>query len=103
MTSPVIIPLNYIERKPGSDYYRVVGKGVTVEFLSRLIDDPEWTLDRICENYNLTPAEVHAAWAFYYEHQQEIDQRIESAAQRFDAELQDDQPKRAAIFARKRD
>lgn len=52
MSSPVIIPLNYIERKPNSDYYRIVGKGVTVEFLSRLIDDPAWTMERICENYS---------------------------------------------------
>lgn len=28
--NPIIIPLNYIERKPESDKYRIVGKGVTV-------------------------------------------------------------------------
>jgi uncharacterized protein (DUF433 family) len=101
MTSPLIIPLNYIERKPESDYYRIVGKGITVEFLSRLIDDPEWTLDRICENYNLTPAEVHAAWAFYYAHQSEIDQRLEAAAERFASSSEDDTRKRAAMLLRK--
>ncbi len=82
MTNSVIIPINYIERKPNSPQYRVVGKGVTVEFLSRLIDHPEWPMDRICENYGLTPAEVHAAWAFYYDHKQEIDQRVEASATR---------------------
>ncbi len=32
---------NKIERKPQSDYYRVIVKGVTVEFLSTLMDKPE--------------------------------------------------------------
>lgn len=66
----------YIERKPMSEHYRIVGKGITVEFVSRLINDPEWPIDRICEDYGLTPAEVHAAALFYYEHQAEIDEHV---------------------------
>jgi uncharacterized protein (DUF433 family) len=76
----VIIPINYIERKPDSEHYRIVGKGVTVAFLSRLIGDPQWPVEAICHNYSLTPAEVHAAWAFYYDHQAEIDRLIETSA-----------------------
>jgi uncharacterized protein (DUF433 family) len=76
--NPTIIPINYIERKPNSDKYRIVGKGVTVEFLAQFINDPEWSIERICENYNLTPAEVHSAWAFYYDHQDEIDKRLQA-------------------------
>ena len=76
MTDQVIIPINYIERKPDSAKYRIVGKGVTVGFLAQFIDDPDWPLDRICANYGLTPAEVHAAWAFYYDHRAEIDASI---------------------------
>lgn len=82
MSDAVMIPITHIERKPDSDYYRVVGKGVTVEFLSTLIDDPEWTVERICDNYGLTPAEVYTAWAFYYDHQVEIDARLAEATQR---------------------
>jgi uncharacterized protein (DUF433 family) len=74
------VAINHIERKPDSDYYRVIGKGVTVEFLSRLIDDPEWSVERICQNYNLTPAEVYAAWSFYYDHKEEIDARVKAAS-----------------------
>jgi uncharacterized protein (DUF433 family) len=76
MSNGVIIPINYIERKPNSEQYRVVGKGVTVTLLATLIDHPDWPVERICANYNLTPAEVHAAWAFYYDHQDEIDGQI---------------------------
>ena len=76
MNKATAIPITYIERKPDSEHYRVIGKGVTVAFLSTLIDHPEWTVDHICANYNLTPAEVHAAWAFYYDHQVEIDAHL---------------------------
>ena len=69
---------NHIERKPNSEYHCIIGKGVTVEFLSRLIDDPEWPVERICANYSLTPAEVYAAWSFYYDHKEEIDTRVKA-------------------------
>jgi uncharacterized protein (DUF433 family) len=87
--NPTIIPINYIERKPNSDKYRIVGKGVTVEFLAQFINDPEWSIERICENYNLTPAEVHSAWAFYYDHQDEIDKRL-TATQAHDETYHDE-------------
>jgi uncharacterized protein (DUF433 family) len=96
----VAIPINYIERKSDSDYYRIIGKGVTVEFLSRLIDDPEWPIERICDNYGLTPAEVHAAWSFYYDHQAEIDHRIEKAAQLHEAAAPDNAELRATLTER---
>lgn len=96
----VAIPITYIERKPDSDYYRIIGKGVTVEFLSRLIDDPEWPMERICDNYGLTPAEVHAAWSFYYDHKAEIDRRIEEAAKRHEAAAQEDAERRTQLAKR---
>lgn len=76
----VIIPINYIERKPNSQKYRIVGKGITVEFLAGFINDSDWSVERICQHYNLTPAEVHAAWAFYYDHKVEIDEHIAAEA-----------------------
>lgn len=100
MTHSVIIPINYIERKPNSDKYRIVGKGVTVEFLSTLLNHPEWPVERICENYNLTPAEVHAAWAFYYDHQREIDERLEAEAAHHSAIDEETQVRRDALKQR---
>ena len=100
MSDAVIIPLNYIERKPDSEQYRVVGKGVTVEFLSRLLDDPQWPVERICANYGLTPAEVHAAWAFYYDHQAEIDQRVNRDAAQQQTAAQADAGRRELVQQR---
>lgn len=99
----VVIPINYIERKPDSQHYRIVGKGVTVGFLSRLIGDPQWPVDRICENYGLTPAEVHAAWAFYYDHQEEIDHLIETSADQHQEAAETDTERRKRVQERYRE
>lgn len=101
MTNQIAIPINYIERKPQSDYYRVIGKGVTVEFLSTLLDKPEWTIERICADYDLTPAEVHAAWSFYYDHREEIDARLREAANRFDSQREQEAAKYEAVRKRR--
>lgn len=98
--SATIIPINYIERKPDSDKYRIRGKGVTVEFLAQFINDPEWTVERICENYNLTPAEVHSAWAFYYDHQIEIDKRLAETRAEDEAHQAESHERRQQLLAR---
>jgi uncharacterized protein (DUF433 family) len=100
MATPTTFTMTYIERKPNSDKYRVIGMGVTVEFLACLIDGPEWTVERICQDYNLTPAEVHAAWAFYYDHKDEIDQRITQESQLTLDEERTRNEQRARMIAR---
>jgi hypothetical protein len=37
-----------------------------------------WSIDEICAEYELTLAEVHAALAYYFDHQEEIDRRIDA-------------------------
>lgn len=54
MTQSTIIPINYIERKPHSSKYRIVGKGVTVEFLATLLNHPDWTVERSIESARVT-------------------------------------------------
>jgi uncharacterized protein (DUF433 family) len=72
-----VIPINHIEREPGSHHYRIVGTRITVEFLSYFIDDPNWRMEDICAQFDLTPGEVYAAWAFYYDHKAEIDEHLQ--------------------------
>lgn len=88
---------NVIERKPTSDKYRIIGKGVTVEFLVQFLNDPEWPVVRICEHYGLTPSEVFAAWAFYYDYQEEIDRHIAEETMSITPE---DVVKRASVINR---
>ena len=41
-----------------------------------------WTADMILENHpHLTPAQVHAALAWYYDHQDEMEQQMRERAQ----------------------
>ncbi|MBL1137749.1 MAG: hypothetical protein HND46_20760 [Chloroflexi bacterium] len=58
---------------------------MSVAFLVDYIDDPEWPVERVCQAYGLTPAEVYAAWAFCYEHQAEIDEQIHWAEQFYES------------------
>ena len=98
MIEPVAIPINYIERKPDSRYYRVIGKGITVEFLSRFIDNPDWPMQRIAEGYGLTPAEIHAAWSFYYDHKAEIDAHIAEQTADFEAHTEESRAQKAELI-----
>ncbi len=73
-----ILPIIHIEEKPDSGKPRIIGKGVTVQFLAQMLGKSEWPVERICEEFGLTPAEVYAAWSYYYDHQEEIETRIQS-------------------------
>ncbi len=58
-------------------------------------------MERICADYGLTPAEVHAAWSFYYDHREEIDRRLQEAATRFEANQKQDKEKYKAVQKRR--
>jgi uncharacterized protein (DUF433 family) len=47
-----------------------------------------WSVDEMCRQHpNLSPAEAHAAMAYYFDHREEIDQEIESEFQEVDESL----------------
>jgi len=77
MAGRQILPINYIERRAGSSYYWIYGKDVSVEFLSLFLHNKNWSMDRLCRAYEITEAEVYAAWSFYYDHREEIDRHVE--------------------------
>lgn len=58
-------------------------------------------MERICENYGLTPAEVHSAWAFYYDHQSEIDAHIAAASAHDAANEEESLHQRQSLEARR--
>ena len=46
-----------------------------------------WSPDEMCRQHpHLTPAEAHAAMAYYYDHQQEIDAEIQGELDQLDKE-----------------
>lgn len=77
-----ILPIEHIEAKPHSGKPRIAGRGITVAFLSRFIGDPEWTVERICQDYDLTPGQVYAAWSYYYDNKDEIERSLAEGEER---------------------
>ncbi len=63
--------------KRSSQKIRLKGHRITVDFLACFVNDPEWSVERICAEYELYPEQVYAAWSYYYAHKAEIDQMIE--------------------------
>ena len=48
-----------------------------------------WTVEELCRQYGyLTPAEAHAAMAYYFDHQDEIDEEIRAEWNEADAAKQ---------------
>jgi uncharacterized protein (DUF433 family) len=69
-----ILPILHIREKSGPRQQpRLVRKGITVAFLATLAENPDWPIDRICDEYGLTRGEVYAAWSYYFDHQPEIE------------------------------
>ena len=62
---------------------RIKDTRMTVQFLALFVDDPEWPIHKICDNYALTPAQVHAAWSYYYDHKHIIDAEIRDADEKY--------------------
>lgn len=77
-----VLPIEDIVTHEGSNTPRVAGTGITVAFLSRFVDDPNWSVERICAKYALTPSQVYAAWSYYYSHKEEVDRAIAEAEEK---------------------
>jgi len=73
-----VLPIEHIVYHPQKKKPVIAGTVLSVAFLSGFLNKPEWTAERIAQNYELTPAQVYAAWAYYYDHQAEIDAQLET-------------------------
>jgi uncharacterized protein (DUF433 family) len=71
-----VLPITHVRK---SNFGTPKVGGITVAFLSCFIDDPEWPVERITSEYRLTPAQIHAAWSYYYDHQDEIEDSIRAS------------------------
>lgn len=64
-------------RDTGKPY--IAGKGVKVAYIANLYVQHQWSVEQIAEEHDLTPAEVHAALSYYYDHKESIDAQIREA------------------------
>lgn len=57
----------------------IAGKGVKVAYIANLYVQHQWSVEQIAEEHDLTPAEVHAALSYYYDHKESIDAQMREA------------------------
>jgi len=68
----------HIEITPGvmGGKPRIAGHRISVQDVAIWHNEMDRTVDQIASDYNLSPADVHAALAYYYDHRKEIDRSI---------------------------
>jgi uncharacterized protein (DUF433 family) len=68
----------HIEQTPGvrGGRPRIAGRRITVDDVAIMHRRLGQSVEEIVAKYDLSFADVHAALAYYYDHQAEIDQRI---------------------------
>jgi len=73
------LTLDYIIKDPKIRGGRpvVAGTGIRVMDIVALTKYHQRTVEEITVSYGLTMAQVHAALAYYYDHQSEIDKQLE--------------------------
>ena len=69
--------INHIEMRDGRGYVR--GTNKKAEMIARMYLNADYTIEEVMEQYNVTAAEVHAAVAYYYDNQAELDARHQQA------------------------
>lgn len=74
-----VLALEYIVKDPKIRGGRpvVAGTGIRVMDIAALTNYHHRSVAYIAEAYGLTLAQVHAALAYYYDHQSEIDKQLE--------------------------
>ena len=59
---------------------RVAGTRMKVQHIALEYVHMDWSVEQICESHpRLTPATVHAALSYYYDHQEEIERDLKNA------------------------
>lgn len=70
---------SHIEITPGvcGGKPRIAGRRITVQDVAIRHERMGMTADRIAEEFELSLADIHAALAYYFDHRQDIDRRIQ--------------------------
>ncbi len=79
MAETMQVGTNYIVKTPGmlGGRARIEGRRIAVSDVVNLHIRLRTPIDEIAEVYNLTLAQVYAALAYYYDHQDEIDSYLD--------------------------
>src|SRR5437773_5859838 len=75
MTDSNVQPINYIVKTPGfrNGEPHFADRHLAVEVVVNAYINQGLSIEDVARGYGLTPAQVHAALAYYYDHQSEIE------------------------------
>jgi uncharacterized protein (DUF433 family) len=75
MSDVTLLEIGHIVKSPGviGGKPRIAGRRIGVHEIAALHLRHGAALDDLASNYNLSPAQIHAALAYYYDHRDEID------------------------------
>ena len=75
MSNTVLLTIDHIVKTPGmlGGRPRVKGRRIAVDHVVSACIFGESTVAEFCENYDLSPAQVHAALSYYYDNTEEIE------------------------------
>ena len=82
MQETTILDIKHIVKTPGNlgGEPRIAGRRIGVKDIVTLHLHLGSSIDEIAESYDLTPAQIHAALSYYYDHPDEIDTLIAEEA-----------------------
>jgi uncharacterized protein (DUF433 family) len=80
-TETTVLAIEHIVKTPGvcGGRPRVAGRRITVDFIVNGVERLGASIDEMVEAYDLSPAQVHAALAYYYDNRGEINSYIAEA------------------------
>jgi excisionase family DNA binding protein len=89
-----VLAIEHIVRTPGvcGGDARIAGRRITVHFLANVILRHGASVEEVAEDYDLRPSQIYAALAYYYDHQEEMDELVATAEELSDeatSELQE--------------
>jgi uncharacterized protein (DUF433 family) len=84
MADREIAPINHIALKSESKKAVIAGTGITVSLIGFLMEDSEWTVERIQEEYGLTPGQIYAALSYFAYHREEIVEALAESERQLD-------------------
>jgi len=78
--------IEHIEIAPGvmGGRPRIAGRRITVADIAMWHLRAQWSVERITEEFELTPGQVHAALSYYFDHRAEIDESVREDAAFFE-------------------
>lgn len=74
-----VLIIEHIEQSPDVAHGapRISGTRIRVQDVVAWHVRGDWSIAQIVKDYGLSPAQIHAALAYYYDHQAEIDRALD--------------------------